>query len=55
MAAPIRAEGGAIIGSIGVSVPVQRFSKDRYRICGEQVSMAASRISELLSNETRDS
>ena len=55
VAAPVRAEGGTIIGSIGISVPVQRFSKDRYKICGEQVSVAANRISELLSNETRDS
>jgi IclR family transcriptional regulator, acetate operon repressor len=55
VAAPIRAEDGIIIGSIGISVPLQRFSKDRYKVCGEQVSTAASRISELLSNETRDS
>ena len=55
VAAPIRAEGGLIIGSIGISVPLQRFSKDRYRICGEQVSTAANHISELLNNEARES
>lgn len=54
VAAPIRAEGGIIIGSIGVSVPLQRFSKDRYSVCGEQVSAVAQRISKLLSNEARD-
>jgi len=54
VAAPIRAEGGDIIGSIGVSVPLQRFSKDRYRVCGEQVSAVAQRITSLLSNESRD-
>lgn len=54
VAAPIRAEGGVIIGSIGVSVPLQRFSKDRYRICGEQVSAVAQRITSLLSNESQD-
>lgn len=54
VAAPIRAEGDVVIGSIGVSVPLQRFAKDRYRVCGEQVSVVARRISELLSNEPRD-
>lgn len=54
VAAPIRAEGDVVIGSIGVSVPLQRFAKDRYRVCGEQVSAVARRISELLSNEPRD-
>jgi DNA-binding IclR family transcriptional regulator len=54
VAAPIRAEGGVIIGSIGISVPLQRFARERYRICGEQVSGAAQRISELLSNESRE-
>lgn len=54
VAAPIRAEGGVIIGSIGVSAPLQRFSKDRYRVCGQQVSAVAQRITALLSNETRE-
>jgi IclR family transcriptional regulator, acetate operon repressor len=53
VAAPIRAEGGLVIGSIGISVPLCRFPKERYRVCGEQVSTAASRISERLSNEAR--
>jgi IclR family transcriptional regulator, acetate operon repressor len=54
VAAPIRAEGGVIIGSIGVSVPLQRFSKDRYRICGEQVSAVAQRITDLLTRESQE-
>ncbi len=53
VAAPIRTEGGMIIGSIGISVPLQRFAKERYKECGEQVSTAARRISELLSSEAR--
>jgi DNA-binding IclR family transcriptional regulator len=53
VAAPIRAEG-SIIGSIGVSVPLQRFPKDRYSSFGEQVSAAALRISNLLTNESAD-
>jgi IclR family transcriptional regulator, acetate operon repressor len=52
VAAPIRAEGGVIIGSIGISVPLQRFAKNRYRICGKQVSTASSLISELLNKES---
>jgi DNA-binding IclR family transcriptional regulator len=53
VAAPIRAEG-SIIGSIGVSVPLQRFPKDRYSSFGEQVSAAALRISNLLTNDSAD-
>jgi IclR family acetate operon transcriptional repressor len=55
VAAPIRAEGGVIIGSIGISVPLQRFTKDRYRTCGEQVSAVAKKIATLLKNESPES
>lgn len=48
VAAPIRAEGGTIIGSIGISVPLQRFPVERYTVCGEQVSKAAKWISDML-------
>jgi DNA-binding IclR family transcriptional regulator len=51
IAAPIRAEGGVIIGSIGVSVPLQRFPKDRYSEFGEQVSAVAQQITDLLSQQ----
>ena len=51
IAAPIRAEGGAIIGSIGVSVPLQRFPKDRYSVFGEKVSEVAQEITNLLSHQ----
>jgi IclR family acetate operon transcriptional repressor len=44
VAAPIRSEGGMIIGSIGVSAPLQRFPKERCRVCGEQVSAIARQI-----------
>ena len=44
VAAPIRSEGGMIIGSIGVSAPLQRFPKERCRTCGEQVSAIAQQI-----------
>ena len=55
VASPIRAEGGVIIGSIGVSVPLQRFTEERYRVCGEQVTAIARRISEALGNAAQAS
>lgn len=55
VAAPIRSEGGVILGSIGVSAPLQRFPKDRYRVCGEQVSVVAQQITNLLSHQPRES
>jgi IclR family acetate operon transcriptional repressor len=54
VAAPIRAENGIVIGSIGISVPVQRLPKERYDECGGQVSLAATRISEVFCDGTRD-
>jgi len=47
-AAPIRAENGVVVGSIGISAPASRFPKDRYAICGEQVRSAAAAISDRL-------
>ena len=45
VAAPIRAENGMIIGSIGISAASQRFPEERYRICGAQVRAIAKEIS----------
>jgi DNA-binding IclR family transcriptional regulator len=48
IAAPIRAVGGAIIGSIGVAAPLQHLTKYRYRVYGEQVTAVAQQITNLL-------
>jgi DNA-binding IclR family transcriptional regulator len=45
LAAPIRAESGMIIGSIGISAPLQRFPEERYRLCARQVLAVAKEIS----------
>ncbi|HTX34373.1 MAG TPA: IclR family transcriptional regulator [Bryobacteraceae bacterium] len=45
VAAPIRAESGMIIGSIGISAPLQRFPEERYQVGGAQVRAVASQIS----------
>lgn len=45
VAAPIRAESGKIIGSIGISAPLQRFPEERYRVSAEQVRTVAEEIS----------
>lgn len=50
VAAPIRAEDGAIVGSIGISAPQSRISKEQCRAYGEQVSKIAQHIGVLLSN-----
>jgi IclR family transcriptional regulator, acetate operon repressor len=49
VAAPIRAESGMIIGSIGISAASQRFPEELYRICGAQVRAIAKEISAKLS------
>jgi len=54
VAAPIRAHGGMIIGSIGISAPLQRFPKDRYRACGDEVCAAAAEISAKFSAQTKE-
>ena len=51
VAAPIRAQGGAVIGSIGISAPLQRFPQERYAICGAQVRDIANQIGAALSHE----
>lgn len=43
-AAPIRGHDGMVIGSIGISAPVLRFPKERYRTVGLQVREAADQI-----------
>jgi IclR family acetate operon transcriptional repressor len=45
VAAPIRAESGMIVGSIGISAAFQRFPDERYKICGAQVRAVAKQIS----------
>ncbi len=54
VAAPIRAHGGMIIGSIGISAPLLRFPKDRYRAYGEEVRAAAGEISTKLSVQAKE-
>lgn len=44
VAAPIRTDEGLIIASIGISAPVSRFSKDFYRVGGEQVLEIAEQV-----------
>ena len=54
VASPIRAEDGAVIGSIGISAPSLRFPKERYRACAEQVMAAARQISANLTSQTQE-
>jgi IclR family acetate operon transcriptional repressor len=54
VAAPIRAQSGAIVGSIGISAPAIRFPKDRYSVASEQVRAVAEEISERLRVQTQD-
>lgn len=51
LAAPIRAEGGTVIGSIGISAPLVRFPQERYEDWGARVRDIAEKISVKLSNE----
>jgi len=51
VAAPIRAQRGMIVGSIGISAPVDRFPMERYAQCGAQVRAVADEISARLSAE----
>lgn len=52
-AAPIRAHDGMVIGSIGISAPVLRFPKERYRTVGLQAKETADQISDELSSRTQ--
>lgn len=53
VAAPIRDKDGAVIASIGVSVPSIRFPKDRYAKCAEQVMEVANAISQAIGSQER--
>jgi DNA-binding IclR family transcriptional regulator len=48
VAAPIRDKDGVVIGSIGISAPVARFSKEREPVCAAQVLEIANQISGML-------
>ena len=50
VAAPIRVDNDLIVGSIGISAPLTRFSKERYRASAEHICKAAQAIGLLLSN-----
>jgi len=50
VAAPIRVDNDLIVGSIGVSAPLARFSKERFRVSAQQVCKVAQAIGLLLSN-----
>jgi IclR family acetate operon transcriptional repressor len=50
VAAPIRVDNDVIVGSIGVSAPMSRFPKERYRVAAGQVCKVAEAIGQLLSN-----
>jgi len=54
VAAPIRSSDGMVLGSIGISAPVLRFPKERYRACGGEVREAANRISAELTAQTKE-
>ena len=49
IAAPIRVASDMIVGSIGISAPASRFSKNMYPAYGEKVCRVAHRIGESLS------
>jgi IclR family acetate operon transcriptional repressor len=50
VAAPIRVQKGLIVGSIGISAPLSRFSKDLYPKYAEKVCKVANDIGQLLIN-----
>src|SRR5262249_22257113 len=54
VAAPVRAQRGMIVGSIGISAPTERFPIERYPECGEQVRAVANEISARLSIEPEE-
>jgi DNA-binding IclR family transcriptional regulator len=53
-AAPIRAAGGVIVGSIGISAPISRVTKERHKVLGDQVRRIASNIEKLLANQVQE-
>ena len=54
VAAPIRGQGGVVIGSIGISAPLLRFPQERYPEYGKQVCEIARQISTMLSNQSQE-
>jgi IclR family acetate operon transcriptional repressor len=48
VAAPIRLQDGTIIGSIGISAPDSRFTKERYPAYGKKVMKVAAGIAAML-------
>jgi len=55
VAAPIRAYSGMVIGSIGISAPLQRFPKERYPAIAEQVLEVSEEISATFAAQTKES
>jgi len=55
VAAPIRSADGVIVGSIGISAPLNRLSKEQCRAYGEKVSKIARQIGAMLSQVDEDS
>jgi IclR family acetate operon transcriptional repressor len=55
MAAPIRVQNNAIVGSIGISAPIARFPKAQSRAFAEQICKAAQEIGARLSNSESNS
>lgn len=54
VAAPIRDGAGAIIGSIGISAPADRFPEERFDVCGLQVLGVTRVIHESLSARAQE-
>jgi DNA-binding IclR family transcriptional regulator len=54
VAAPIRAQKGMVVGSIGISAPLERFPAERYTEVGEQVRAIAEEISARLNTEPKE-
>jgi IclR family transcriptional regulator, acetate operon repressor len=52
VAAPIRDKDGTVIGSIGISVPVARFPRERFGEFARRVSDVAKRIGEQVANKS---
>ena len=54
VAAPIRAQNGAVVGSIGISAPASRLPDERYRVYGAQVKAIADEISAKLGPQAQE-
>ena len=51
VAAPIRDKDGSVMASIGISTPIDRFPKSRYKVCGAQVLAIAQQISQRVAQQ----